>query len=62
MLAFSCNSYGKPIVGEDDIDAFAEKYGVAFPVFSKLDIDWYRTMAADTNMDKSPYGFIKFLM
>ena len=48
ILGFPCNQFGgQEPGGSEQIATFCEKnYGVTFPMFSKIDVNWQRAVAA----------------
>jgi len=69
VLAFPCNQFGKQEPGsEAEIKAFvADKYGVTFPMFSKIDVKGpeahpiYKFLQANESDDVG-WNFFKFLV
>lgn len=73
MLAFPCNQFGAQEPGSDEeILAFARsRYGVSFPMFSKIDVNGpaahpiYRYLKANSPEQRGealPWNFTKFLV
>ena len=70
MLAFPCNQFGAQEPGSDaEILEFAtSKYGVTFPMFSKIDVngdgacDLYRWLRESTGGADITWNFEKFLV
>lgn len=72
ILAFPCNQFGAQEPGSDaEIKAFADKYGVTFPMFSKVDVNgsnahplfkWARDCAGSFPSDDIKWNFGKFLI
>ncbi|MFM2183006.1 MAG: hypothetical protein RJB61_1300 [Actinomycetota bacterium] len=70
MLAFPCNQFGAQEPGSDaEILEFAtSKYGVTFPMFSKIEVngdgacDLYRWLRESTGGTDITWNFEKFLV
>ena len=72
MLAFPCNQFGSQEPGsESEIKEFVEsKYGVTFPMFSKIDVNGpgahpiyqYLTSNEEVGTEEIGWNFYKFLV
>uniref|UniRef100_A0A8B9Q770 phospholipid-hydroperoxide glutathione peroxidase n=1 Tax=Apteryx owenii TaxID=8824 RepID=A0A8B9Q770_APTOW len=57
ILAFPCNQFGKQEPGDNaQIKAFAEKYGVKFDMFSKINVNGDNALPLWTWMKAQPAG------
>ena len=70
MLGFPCNQFGgqEPGTDEEILEFATSKYGVGFPMFSKIDVNgegscelyqWLRGQTGDTDIG---WNFEKFLI
>ncbi|KAK3242824.1 hypothetical protein CYMTET_47495 [Cymbomonas tetramitiformis] len=72
VLAFPCNQFGgQEPAPEAEVKAFAQGFGVKFPMFSKIDVNgnnvhplynWLKTEKRGTMGDDIKWNFAKFLV
>ena len=70
MLGFPCNQFGAQEPGTDDeiLEFATSKYGVTFPMFSKIDVngaeacELYRWLRGETGGADIAWNFEKFLV
>lgn len=70
MLAFPCNQFGaqEPGTDEEILEFATSKYGVTFPMFSKIEVngdgacDLYQWLRAATGGADIGWNFTKFLI
>jgi glutathione peroxidase len=70
VLAFPCNQFGAQEPGTDDeiLEFATSKYGVTFPMFSKIDVngdgacELYAWLRAQSGGDDISWNFEKFII